>query len=83
MHTWRSGGEGWDTPLWPSANDPLADITRWHYHEATGLLESKGCGSFPAIFQRLYHCRNCITVRHPDIVPAPLLPKMKVQVFFQ
>nr|MDU9044388.1 RHS repeat-associated core domain-containing protein [Candidatus Electrothrix aestuarii] len=41
MYTWRSGGEGWDTPLWPSANDPLADITRWHYHEATGLLESK------------------------------------------
>ncbi|WP_339132894.1 MAG: RHS repeat-associated core domain-containing protein [Candidatus Electrothrix sp. GW3-4] len=40
MHTWRSG-EGWDSPTWPSANDGLADITRWHYHEATGLLESK------------------------------------------
>ncbi|WP_339132906.1 MAG: RHS repeat-associated core domain-containing protein [Candidatus Electrothrix sp. GW3-4] len=40
MHTWRSG-EGWDSPTWPSANDGLADITRWHYHEASGLLESK------------------------------------------
>jgi RHS repeat-associated protein len=40
MHTWRSGG-GWDSSIWPTANNPLADITRWHYHEATGLLESK------------------------------------------
>jgi RHS repeat-associated protein len=40
MHTWRSG-EGWDSPIWPSANDGLADITHWHYHEASGLLESK------------------------------------------
>jgi hypothetical protein len=40
MHTWRSG-EGWNSPTWPSANDGLSDITRWHYHEATGLLESK------------------------------------------
>ncbi len=40
MHSWRSG-EGWGSPTWPSANDGLADITRWHYHEASGLLESK------------------------------------------
>lgn len=40
MHTYRTG-EGWDSPAWPEGNNVLADITRWHYHEASGLLEGK------------------------------------------
>ncbi len=40
MHTYRTTA-GWDGATWPAANDSLADTTRYHYHEPSGLLEAK------------------------------------------
>jgi RHS repeat-associated protein len=40
MHTFR-GGSGWQGTSWPTATVGTMDITRWNYHEPTGLLSSK------------------------------------------
>jgi RHS repeat-associated protein len=40
MHTYRSGSS-WNSAMWPEGDTGSADITTWHYHEATGLLEAK------------------------------------------
>jgi RHS repeat-associated protein len=40
MHTFRAGS-GWQGTSWPSATVGVMDITRWIYHEPTGLLSSK------------------------------------------
>jgi hypothetical protein len=40
MHTFREG-ENWSGETWPSAAEAAADITRWHYDAATGLLTAK------------------------------------------
>ena len=40
MHTYRSGGS-WDFAMWPEGDTGPADVTTWHYHEATGLLFAK------------------------------------------
>jgi YD repeat-containing protein len=40
MHTYRSGSS-WNSAMWPEGGTGTADITTWHYHEATGLLEAK------------------------------------------
>jgi len=40
MHTWRSGS-GWEQESWPIDPGASSDVTRWHYHEPTGLLLSK------------------------------------------
>lgn len=40
MHTFRSG-TGWQSNAWPAASTGQMDITRWAYHDATGLLTSK------------------------------------------
>ena len=40
MHTYKTT-EGWDSSTWPEENNESADITQWHYHESSGLLESK------------------------------------------
>ncbi len=37
MRTFR-GGTGWNSETWPGGT---ADVTRWHYDEATGLLLAK------------------------------------------
>lgn len=39
MHTYRNG-TGWNAETWPT-DTGTADITTWHYHEATGLLTQK------------------------------------------
>ena len=39
MHTFRAES-GWDAPMWPATTAP-ADITTWHYDEASGLLLAK------------------------------------------
>jgi RHS repeat-associated protein len=40
MRTYR-GGVNWGAAVWPSATAGTADVTRWIYHEPTGLLERK------------------------------------------
>ena len=40
LHTFR-GGQNWTANLWPAANTGTADVTKWIYHEATGLLTQK------------------------------------------
>ena len=40
MRTFR-GGSGWDGETWPGATAGTADVTRWHYDGATGLLLAK------------------------------------------
>jgi len=40
LHTFR-GGAGWAGSAWPTATAGTADITRWFYHDATGLLTQK------------------------------------------
>jgi RHS repeat-associated protein len=40
MHTFRAGS-GWQAAAWPSATTGAADVTRWVYQEATGLLTQK------------------------------------------
>lgn len=40
MHTFR-GGSGWEASVWPTATTGAMDVTRWIYHEPTGLLEKK------------------------------------------
>ncbi len=40
MHTYRNG-TGWDTETWPLGQEGPADITKWRYHEPSGLLEEK------------------------------------------
>jgi RHS repeat-associated protein len=40
LHTFRSGN-GWQLPTWPSGSTGTADVTRWIYHEPTGLQQQK------------------------------------------
>lgn len=40
LHTFRSGSS-WSASAWPSATTGPADVTRWFYHEPTGLVEKK------------------------------------------
>ena len=40
MRTYR-GGSNWGSSVWPAATAGAADVTRWIYHEPTGLLERK------------------------------------------
>ncbi|RJP83449.1 MAG: hypothetical protein C4522_00815, partial [Desulfobacteraceae bacterium] len=40
MYTWRNTA-GFDGEFWPGSVDGQADITTWHYHPASGLLERK------------------------------------------
>ncbi|HHS97402.1 MAG TPA: RHS repeat protein [Chloroflexi bacterium] len=40
MHTFRNAEADWNTAVFPVDAGP-ADITRWHYDEATGLLVAK------------------------------------------
>jgi RHS repeat-associated protein len=40
MHTFR-GGSGWQGTSWPTATASTMDVTRWTYHDATGLLTFK------------------------------------------
>ncbi|HSE16369.1 MAG TPA: DUF6402 family protein [Pyrinomonadaceae bacterium] len=40
MHTFRNG-TGWQGNAWPAATPGQMDITRWAFHDATGLLTSK------------------------------------------
>jgi len=41
MNTYR-GGSGWTGANWPSSTDAgTADVTKWNFHEPTGLLSSK------------------------------------------
>lgn len=35
------GGQNWGASIWPSSVSGAADVTRWIYHEPTGLLERK------------------------------------------
>jgi RHS repeat-associated protein len=39
MHTFR-GGSGWQGGSWPTATVGVLDISRWSYHDPTGLLTS-------------------------------------------
>lgn len=40
LRTFR-GGSGWQLSTWPSGSTGTADVTRWIYHEPTGLLQQK------------------------------------------
>jgi len=40
MHTFKQG-TGWNAIQWPAATTGPAEVTKWHYDEATGLLMSK------------------------------------------
>ena len=40
MYTYRNGAN-WDSETWPDSITGTADVTHWHYHEATGLLIDK------------------------------------------
>ncbi len=40
MHTFRNGA-GWTASSWPSAGTGAADVTKWIYHDATGLVAQK------------------------------------------
>jgi RHS repeat-associated protein len=40
MRTFR-GGSGWDAATWPTSSTGTADVTKWGYDEATGLLKDK------------------------------------------
>jgi RHS repeat-associated protein len=40
MHTFR-GGSGWTANAWPAATTGAADVTKWIYQDATGLLTQK------------------------------------------
>jgi RHS repeat-associated protein len=40
LHTYR-GGSGWAAGAWPISTTGAADVTRWIYHEPTGLLQKK------------------------------------------
>jgi len=40
LHTFR-GGSNWQASVWPAATTGAADVTRWTYHEPTGLLTQK------------------------------------------
>ncbi|HEX8000313.1 MAG TPA: RHS repeat-associated core domain-containing protein [Pyrinomonadaceae bacterium] len=40
MHTFR-GGQNWTSNAWPTSLAGTPDITRWTYHEPTGLMQSK------------------------------------------
>jgi len=40
LHTFR-GGQGWAASVWPSSTTGTADVTKWLYQEATGLITQK------------------------------------------
>jgi RHS repeat-associated protein len=40
LHTFR-GGSNWNANSWPASTLGIMDVTRWIYHEPTGLLEKK------------------------------------------
>jgi RHS repeat-associated protein len=40
IHTFR-GGSGWTASTWPTATTGTADVTKWIYQPATGLLTQK------------------------------------------
>ncbi len=40
MHTFRTG-ENWSFGMWPTGLEGEADVTTWHYDEASGLLAAK------------------------------------------
>ncbi len=40
MHTFRTG-ENWSFAMWPTGLEGEADVTTWHYDEASGLLAAK------------------------------------------
>ncbi|MGB7924487.1 MAG: hypothetical protein WCF57_14695, partial [Pyrinomonadaceae bacterium] len=40
MRTFRAGS-GWGASAWPTSTTGAADVTRWFYHEPTGLLTEK------------------------------------------
>jgi RHS repeat-associated protein len=40
LRTFRNG-QNWAAAAWPAATTGAADVTRWFYHEPTGLLERK------------------------------------------
>ena len=40
MHTYQ-GGTNWNAVQWPAGTTGPAEVTRWHYDEATGLLSAK------------------------------------------
>jgi RHS repeat-associated protein len=40
LHTFRSGSN-WQSSVWPVATTGTVDVTRWTYHEPTGLLTQK------------------------------------------
>ncbi len=40
MHTFRNG-TNWNNETWPTGQEGSADITKWRFHEASGLLKEK------------------------------------------
>jgi len=40
LHTYR-GGQNWGAGAWPTATTGTADVTKWVYDEATGLVKQK------------------------------------------
>ena len=40
LHTFR-GGQNWTASVWPSTTTGATDVTKWIYHEATGLVTQK------------------------------------------
>lgn len=40
LHTFRAGA-GWGASAWPTATAGTADVTKWFYHDPTGLLTQK------------------------------------------
>ncbi len=40
LHTFR-GGQNWGASVWPATTTGTTDVTRWTYHEPTGLLTQK------------------------------------------
>ena len=40
LHTFR-GGQNWSASIWPASTTGAADVTKWLYQEATGLVTQK------------------------------------------
>jgi RHS repeat-associated protein len=40
LHSFRTG-QNWSASMWPSATTGAADVTKWFYQEATGLMTQK------------------------------------------